>query len=617
MEIKTPWLKNKATGIVSVKAPVGDTRTVSGNPVSIDNPSGLTALTGLNVDIEPVQDLNGYDHPWVGGAGKNKLPNPYGDGASKTTNGITYTVNADGSVTANGTATANNVFYLVSASASALANKGIASGTYVLSGAPSTSTSSNYYIQAQINGDTWVTATASGATINYNATAGGNDLIRLYVVSGAVLNNVTFKPMLRLASVTDATYEPYENICPITGHESASVNVSEMGGVFEQGGILDSTGADTASEIRIRTDFMECTASEITVGVNANEANLRLRRVYCYDASKAYLGTWDGAYPGAFPQTGTVLNGTKYIRLVAQWYNSAQPITPNGRIGIVNYSTYTIDLNGTRYGGTLNVLTGVLTVDRAMWNNSNWWTLDTAHGRAFRVMPHAQAPTADDVPYEKIKCSHLKTIAQTVLYNQQKQGIAMSSGGALQIHVDGITTVEGATSGDVVNWLTTNNVQIFFPLATPTTVQLTAQQVSLLTGTNIISTDMESLTVTTLNPDWQSLINPSSMKVSRYDLDAGETTGRNLEGYMLRDRQAVKEKIEMEFPPMYASDFHTMMELTKEQSFYVWYYSPYYGQWRAADMYVGDREGNLYYGYDSGHAPEQMWTDIKFNFIER
>ena len=49
----------------------------------------------------------------------------------------------------------------------------------------------------------------------------------------------------------------------------------------------------------------------------------------------------------------------------------------------------------------------------------------------------------------------------------------------------------------------------------------------------------------------------------------------------------------------------------------MWYYSPYYGQWRAADMYVGDREGNLYYGYDSGHAPEQMWTDIKFNFIER
>ena len=141
--------------------------------------------------------------------GKNLLPYPYGDGASKTTNGITYTVNSDGSVTANGTATADNVFYLISSGTSALANKGIASGAYILNGAPSTSASSNYYIQLQYNG-TFVSAYASGTTFTYNASSSANDMLRIYVKSGAVLNNVKFYPMLRLASDTDDTYEPYQ-----------------------------------------------------------------------------------------------------------------------------------------------------------------------------------------------------------------------------------------------------------------------------------------------------------------------------------------------------------------------------------------------------------------------
>ena len=34
---------------------------------------GALPMPKLKVGIEPQQDLHGYDHPWVGGAGKNKF----------------------------------------------------------------------------------------------------------------------------------------------------------------------------------------------------------------------------------------------------------------------------------------------------------------------------------------------------------------------------------------------------------------------------------------------------------------------------------------------------------------------------------------------------------------
>ena len=100
------------------------------------------------------------------------------------------------------------------------------------------------------------------------------------------------------------------------------------------------------------------------------------------------------------------------------------------------------------------------------------------------------------------------------------------------------------------------------------------------------------------NGAWVSLIDPSSMEVETYDLDSGSSTGRNLDGEMLRDRVAVKEKLVMEFPPMWGGDYVQMLALVKEPFFQCKYYSPYTNTVREATMYVGDRAGKPYYGYD-------------------
>jgi hypothetical protein len=43
------------------------------------------------------------------------------------------------------------------------------------------------------------------------------------VLNGHTVNNLVFQPMIRLSAVTDATFAPYENICPIIGRTEVSV----------------------------------------------------------------------------------------------------------------------------------------------------------------------------------------------------------------------------------------------------------------------------------------------------------------------------------------------------------------------------------------------------------
>ena len=123
------------------------------------------------------------------------------------------------------------------------------------------------------------------------------------------------------------------------------------------------------------------------------------------------------------------------------------------------------------------------------------------------------------------------------------------------------------------------------------------------------------VSVSTDGQTWTSLPDPSSLAYSVYDLDAGGKTGRGLDGGMNRDRVAVKEKISMTFNAMFRADFEKAILLIKNAFFYVNFYSPYYGEWRIAEMYVGDRSFD-YYGMVKKDNNDLV-KSVKFNFIER
>ena len=163
-------------------------------------------VTGKEILIEDGENNKGLEIKVKGSttqatrSGKNKLPYNYYDGNSKTVNGITFTVNKDRSITANGTATANATFGMVDINSYA-----ITAGSYKLVGENSEYTKiairGSY---KKTDGTTKYVSSVGSFTIPEGAT---NIQIYVTILQGETVNNVTFYPMLLNSTETDLTFE--------------------------------------------------------------------------------------------------------------------------------------------------------------------------------------------------------------------------------------------------------------------------------------------------------------------------------------------------------------------------------------------------------------------------
>lgn len=137
--------------------------------------------------------------------GKNLLSYPYIGGSQKEVivNGVKFTDNGDGTITANGTATANARYDLRVSSTQPITPLKVGE-TYTYSGCPKGDSSSTYFLQCY-DTEAYKNDTGNG----YTFTAKNNKFVALIVISaGTVCNNLTFKPQLeRGAKATD--YEPF------------------------------------------------------------------------------------------------------------------------------------------------------------------------------------------------------------------------------------------------------------------------------------------------------------------------------------------------------------------------------------------------------------------------
>ena len=118
------------------------TDTASGSIASFTDGADGLPMKQIIADIDPVQDLNGYDSPWPPGGGKNQIK----PATDRTAFGVTYTNNSDGSATVNGTSTGAFICNYYQ-------NSGIipfdTEGTWTLSGMNSTITG-ECYIQVTV-----------------------------------------------------------------------------------------------------------------------------------------------------------------------------------------------------------------------------------------------------------------------------------------------------------------------------------------------------------------------------------------------------------------------------------------------------------------------------------
>lgn len=125
----------------------------------------------------------------------NILTYPYAN-TTKTANGVTFTDNGDGSITANGTATATAIF-----SVARNTNGFIGSGTYYLSGCPAGGNPNTYSLQPKFDGgwSNYDFGTGSKITVQSSITN-----ISIVINAGATVNNLVFRPKL-----ISLNYEPY------------------------------------------------------------------------------------------------------------------------------------------------------------------------------------------------------------------------------------------------------------------------------------------------------------------------------------------------------------------------------------------------------------------------
>lgn len=266
----------------------------TGASVEFTNALALPALS-VSAEIEAIQDLHGYDKPWVGGAGKNLLPMTVEgikaansgytwSGNSCTVSGITFTILTDsnGNVTGinvDGTSTAQITFFITK-------TVQYTSGTsYILDGCPSGGSLSSYLFYIVDNGEQYDT----GSGVSFISSGSANRLVLIMVRSGITINNKVYYPMIRL-STASAGFEPYSNVCPITGF--SSVVITNVDAESQTATVTVSLGST------VYGGTLNLTTGELTV-THANIASFNGETI-----GEPWISSMDEYVQGGTPTTG-------------------------------------------------------------------------------------------------------------------------------------------------------------------------------------------------------------------------------------------------------------------------------------------------------------------------
>jgi len=467
----------------------------SGSIVSITDGAPYP-VDALSVSIEPVQDLHGYDAPWPAGGSANIWDEQWELG----------TFNSDHQWVSGSYVGTKN---LVKVTAGATYySKCSANIKYVFYDA-----NSDFVEEKDVASNSTFTAPATADTMRF----------RTYQAYGSTYNNDI---AINYPS-TVITYAPYSNICPISGHTSAVV--TRMG-----------------KNILVKTIVQSATTNDVTFTVNT-DGSITVNGTASANTTFSFIRKADnnfGVYPaGTYTFSGVPSNlpsgvsvywqvndGDTYISQTLNnnnlsktvivtdklWMDTSQTrncyiyvangtvcdhilITPQLEVGSIatayeepTRQSVTIDLDGTRYGGTLDVLTGMLTVTHGYATLNTTWSYQNTEGherfgseflKTVIKAPSANGDLAD------IICSSYKTITASQTYTHGNGiGIGVDTSGAIWVYDPAYT--DGATFKSAVA-----SVQVVYPLATPLTVQLDPHTLSLLLGDNNIWADTGSTSV--------------------------------------------------------------------------------------------------------------------------
>ena len=487
------------------------TETEYANPLSLTTDNAQNAID-TKIKIEPIQDLHGYSKPWVGGAGKNLLPMTVEGIKSKNTsgtwNGNVYTLNnvvftilsdSDNNVIGikvNGTANAESMFVCGRYTDEIK--------SFILSGCPPTGSSVTYRLVA--NGSS--ADTGSGVTIPTESS--WNGYVSIYVYSSYNAQNLIFYPMLRLPTETDATFQPYTNIASISGHDQ--INILGCGkNLWNNTQIWTSVRITFDNGVyKVNSNTNACSINCTPESLGTMPVSLKVGEEYriAYESENAvvsnvyscclyYDGTWRNFNSLTFIPTkpvvsiglafyGTFTTTTVFKNIQLSLSSNSTSYTP-----YTESNNKTIVLPDTVYGGELDLETGELDVTAGLStfigaDSESWSTRTSGNIRLFEIqIPKTYVP---------------QTTAQQGLTNRFPYDVQMTIGDYCYRLMGNILSIRMPSDLDTTakfkTWLASNNVQLWYPLATPITIQLTPSQLYLLKNqNNLNSSDYTKLKV--------------------------------------------------------------------------------------------------------------------------
>ena len=388
---------------------------------------------------------------------------------------------------------------------------------------------------------TYISGKMSTASNNYCSATVPSDTFFTLACFGGVTNDTesTFTDIQLEAGSTATSFAPYSNICPISGHTDADVtrtgkNLLNLNRT--QGTPSPSGGEASVSPRVMATDkyYVGITRNNYyypsnLTGVSVTESAIAFTAtgggygigmpmevesgtaytVSCvssvnakvaygyYDAEWNYLSNSNN--PMDFPNTVTPPTNTKYMLVVfvASTTGTQTTITkPQIELGSTasDYqpyagTTYPIPLGTTVYGGTLDVVTGVLTVTMASVDLSTlgWNKVEQSGYKFFyaALSDGSQQDTSDCL------CSIYAT-AHNALEFQSGDKVCRQYG-SVSWNFSRIAVKDSDYDDKTKDEFQTamSGVQLCYELATPQTIQLTPTQVELLQGENNLWSDGE------------------------------------------------------------------------------------------------------------------------------
>lgn len=520
-----PWTLRSWIG-ADVRTEPEYAQTHSGNPVVLGE-GRVLSLDSIRNSFAPVQ--SGSGDPYPAGGGKNLLNNT---SATQTVNGITFTVNSDGTITANGTATANAYFY-INADASIFETN----TDYMLSGCPGGGSTSTYRMSFQYYDSSntlkfYGNDVGSGTKLSFTETL-KNPQCFIVVYSGTTFSNIVFKPMIEKGS-TPTEYAPYANIRPISGWTGVELtrcgkNLFDKNNVHELSAYFNNTVTTITENAANRVLYVRCKPNT-TYYVTSADGGGTLNLGYTTDLPE--IGT---QVYGISAENRVITTGADARYIVYRYFHtvnatithdamlSSIQIEADARTSYAPYNgdTFTADFGQTVYGGTLDWAAGVLAVDRGILTMDGTEDIAVSNdspNKMFvcRTLRNGNITDWTDIgSTAQIVCSHFTNSTAEIVYGVNHVNIP---GLIAQKNRDFWFTRSNYASLDefkaylAAQYAAGTPVQVCYRLAEPVVVQLNLPAVYPLEGTNVLYGDAGALEVDSTASGWRVVNDPAELQ---------------------------------------------------------------------------------------------------------